>query len=79
MIYSNKKNNKGFTLVEILLYMAIAGIIVLAISSLLFLITQSKIKNQVITDVEYQGIQVMKIYGIALKEDMSLKNGIMKV
>ncbi len=52
---------KGFTLIEMLLYMAILSIVILAFSSFLFLSYSSRIKATVIADVEQQGNQTMSI------------------
>ncbi len=62
-----KKNQKksvvqrGFTLVELLLYVSIIGAIVLSVAGFLSLLMQSRVKNQTISEVEQQGIQVMQI------------------
>jgi prepilin-type N-terminal cleavage/methylation domain-containing protein len=50
---------KGFTLIEMLLYLAILSIIVLAFSSFLFLSYTSRVKATVIAEVEQQGNQTM--------------------
>ena len=52
---------KGFTLVEMLLYMSILSVIVLALSSFLYLSYSSRIKATVIAEVEQQGNQTMSI------------------
>lgn len=52
---------KGFTLMELLLYISISGIIFLGVSVLLFLVLQSRIKNQTVAEVEQQGVQVMQL------------------
>ncbi len=51
----------GFTLVEMLLYMAILSVILFALSSFAFMSFQSRIKNQTIAEVEQQGNQIMDI------------------
>lgn len=51
----------GFTLIEILLYVSIAGVILLATSVFLSLLLQARIKNQTIAEVEQQGLQVMQL------------------
>lgn len=56
-----KNNQRGFTLVELLLYVAIASVMFLAISVFLSVLLQSRIKNQTIAEVEQQGFQVMQI------------------
>ena len=52
---------KGFTLVEVLLYLAILSIVVLAFSSFLFLSYTSRIRASVISEVEQQGDQTMTL------------------
>ena len=56
-----KNKNKGFTLIELLLYISISGIILFSISTFLYIILQSQVKNQVIANVEQEGEQVMEI------------------
>ena len=53
--------NKGFTLIELLLYVSIIGAMILSISGFLSLLMQSLVKNQTISEVEQQGVQVMQI------------------
>ncbi len=52
---------KGFTLIELLLYVSIIGTIVFASAGFLSLLMQTRVKNQVISEVEQQGMQVMQI------------------
>lgn len=52
--------NGGFTLIEMLLYVALASILLFIISVLYMLLLQSRIKNQTIAEVEQQGIQAMQ-------------------
>ncbi len=51
---------KSFTLVELLLYLALSAMIVLMVSSFLTLILKSRVKGQVISEVEGQGMQAMQ-------------------
>jgi Tfp pilus assembly protein PilW len=54
-------HKSGFTIIELLLYVAISSIILL-VSSLFFLtLLEARTKNQVIAEVEQQGIQIMQI------------------
>lgn len=55
------KATKGFTLIELLLYIAISSVMLLAIVSFLFILLESRIKNQTIAEVEQQGLAVMQI------------------
>ncbi|MDP2789798.1 MAG: prepilin-type N-terminal cleavage/methylation domain-containing protein [bacterium] len=51
---------RGFTLVELLLYVALTTIMVGTISVFLFMTLQVRVKNQVINEVEQQGQQAMQ-------------------
>ena len=53
-------SKKGFTLVELLLYIGLVVIILLAVVQLLAVMFQSRIKHQVITEVEEQGMLVIQ-------------------
>lgn len=58
-----KKNHSqsGFTIIELLLYVAISSVILLVISLFLQTLLESRIKNQTIAEVEQQGLQVMQM------------------
>lgn len=56
-----KNNHKGFTLIELLLYVSIVGAVILSVSAFLPLLMQSRVKNQTISEVEQQGVQVMQL------------------
>lgn len=47
-------------MIELLLYLTIAGVILLVVSVFSFTLIQSRIKNQTIAEVEQQGLQVMQ-------------------
>ena len=53
-------SKKGFTLVELLLYIGLVVIILLAVVQLLAVMFQSRIKHQVITEVEEQGMLLIQ-------------------
>src|SRR3989338_405637 len=55
------QTHSGFTLVELLLYVSITAIILLATSGFLFMLLEARIKNQTIAEVEQQGLQVMQL------------------
>lgn len=55
------KNRRGFTLIELLLYVSITGLLLLSVTIFFSLLFQVRIKNQVIAEVEQQGMQVMQI------------------
>ncbi len=52
---------KGFTLVELLLYVAIVSLMVSTIVYFSITILEARVKNQTIAEVEQQGVQVMQI------------------
>jgi type II secretory pathway pseudopilin PulG len=58
-IKKNKNHIFGFTLVEVLLYVAIIGIVFFSVSIFISLTVESRIKSQVIAEVEQVGTQTM--------------------
>lgn len=52
-------NQKGFTLIELLLYMAVSGIVLLALSVFFSIILQARVKNETMAEVDQQGAAVM--------------------
>lgn len=60
---TNKQINKlkvgGFTLIEFLLYISITGMMVVTLSGLFFMVVQSRVKHQAITEVDQQSIEVI--------------------
>ena len=52
---------KGFTLIEMLLYLSILSVVILALSSFMFLSYTSRVKASVIAEVEQQGSQTMNL------------------
>jgi Tfp pilus assembly protein PilW len=62
MLFFSVKNNKhGFTLVEMVLYLAIFTGILLTASSIFNTAMQSRVKSQTIAEVEQQGAQVVQL------------------
>ncbi len=56
------KDNRGFTLVELLLYVGLLSMVIFSAALFLSLILQSRMKNQVVAEVEQQGVlAVMRI------------------
>ena len=70
------KNQKGFTLVELLLYVAISSVMLLVISLFLSTLLQSRVKNQTIAEVEQQGIQIMQIITQTLRNGATINSPI---
>lgn len=55
------RRQSGFTLLELLLYLGISSIIILATSALVQVIFEARIKAQTVTEVEQQGQQAMQM------------------
>jgi Tfp pilus assembly protein PilW len=55
------KLNYGLTLIELLIYISITGILMATISSFFYMMYDARVKNQTINEVEQQGIQVMQL------------------
>ena len=53
------RNQKGFTLIEILLSLAVAAMLFVALSSFFFLTLQAKAKSRAIAAVEQSGLQIL--------------------
>lgn len=55
------QKNKGFTLIELIVYISLVSVMLLGIASFTKIILQTRIRNQVITETEQQGIQIAQI------------------
>jgi type II secretory pathway pseudopilin PulG len=56
----NTKSQKGFTLVELLLYVSLAAVLLLGMSIILAVVLGSRVKQSTIAEVDGQGILVME-------------------
>jgi len=56
-----KNNYNGFTLVELVVYISLVSIMLLGIASFTKIILQTRARNQIIIEVEQQGIQIAQI------------------
>ena len=59
--------NKGVTLIELLLYIALSAMILLVSSVFLSLLIRSRIKNQTIAEIGQQGTQIMQLMTHAIR------------
>ncbi|MFA6354852.1 MAG: type II secretion system protein [Candidatus Paceibacterota bacterium] len=71
---NNFKNKKGFTLVEILIYVVIFSILVTAMVSFGSSMTSARLKNQMTLEVNDQGAKVMKIIVDAIQNAHSVNS-----
>jgi prepilin-type N-terminal cleavage/methylation domain-containing protein len=53
-----KKQKRGFTLIEVLLYMAVSSVIIFTLASVLYILTPAQAKNRTVIEVEEQGLFV---------------------
>lgn len=60
MINKLQNKNRGLTLVEVILYLAILSTLVFGIASFVNLVTVARVKNQVINEVDQQAIQIIQ-------------------
>lgn len=58
---------KGFTLIEVLLYISLAAFTLLATSTLFFFVIQSRLKQQAISEVEEQGTMMLSVVTQAVR------------
>ncbi len=76
---SRLAGQRGFTLVELLLYMAISAVIMSGILSLLILLMASRVKNQTIGEVEGQGAFVMQEIGQSIRNASAITSPVPQV
>lgn len=66
-------NSKGFTLVEMILYVSLCSILLLSLSTLFSFLLQSKIRSQVMAEVNQQGFQVMQLMSQTIRNGRSVE------
>jgi Tfp pilus assembly protein FimT len=64
---------KGFTLVEMSLYVAICAILLLVLSSFLSFLLGARVRSQAITEVNQQGFQVMNLITQTIRNGRSIE------
>lgn len=70
---STLSSQKGFTLVEMILYVAICSILLLTISSFLSFLLGARVRSQAITEVNQQGFQVMSLITQTIRNGRSIQ------
>ncbi len=68
------KEDKGYTLVELILYISLSAIMLLAISMMLSTFLESRIKNQVISEVDGEGTQIMQLMTQTIRNANSINS-----
>ncbi len=64
---------KGFTLVEMILYVAICSILMVTISVFLSFLLDARIRSQAITEVNQQGFQVLSLVTQTIRNGRSIE------
>ncbi len=64
---------KGFTLVELVLYVSICSILLLTISSFLTFLLGARVRSQAITEVNQQGFQIMSLITQTIRNGRSIQ------
>ena len=65
--------HRGFTLIELVLYISIMSILLLGLAVLMSTILETRERHQVIAEVEQQGIQIMQKLTQSLKDADSVE------
>jgi Tfp pilus assembly protein PilW len=64
---------KGFTLVEVVLYVAICSLLLVTISVFLSFLLGARVRSQAITEVNQQGFQVMSLITQTIRNGRSIQ------
>lgn len=67
------KNQKGFTLVEMILYVAICSLFLLTLSTFLTFLLGARIRSQAIAEVNQQGFQIMHAMTSTIRNGRSVE------
>lgn len=67
------RSKKGFTLVEMVLYVAICSILLVTISFFLSFLLGARVRSQAITEVNQQGFQVMSMMTQTIRNGRSIQ------
>ena len=70
----NLQPNKGFSLIELLLYVSISAILLLAVSSFLGILLEARVKNQTIAEVEQQGAQIVQLVAQSIRNSNGINS-----
>lgn len=66
-------SQKGFTLVEMILYVAVCSILMVTISVFLSFLLDARIRSQAITEVNQQGFQVLSLITQTIRNGRSIE------
>jgi len=69
-----RNNKKGMTLLELILYISLVSVVLLAISGLIFSVLQSRVRNQVVSEVEEEGLITIQIISQAIRNAKNINS-----
>ena len=69
-----QKIKNGFTLVELLIYIVIVGIVIGSISTFFVLLIQTRAKNQTVSEIEQQGTQIIELMTQTLRNATAINS-----
>lgn len=67
------RSHKGFTLVEMVLYVSLCSIFLLTLSTLLTFLLETRVRSQAIAEVNQQGFQVMNMITQTVRNGRSVE------
>ena len=67
------RNQKGFTLVEMILYVSVCSILLLTISTFLSFLLGARIRSQAMTEVNQQGFRAMNLIALTIRNARSIE------
>ncbi len=67
-------NKQGFTIIEILFYIAISSILILGLTAFMISVTEINQRSKIVEEVEQQGAQVMELILRSIRKADSINN-----
>jgi len=67
-------NKKGFTLIEVVLYVGISSLVIFVISFFLVFLLQMNIKNQTVAEIDSQGLFVMRLINQTIRNSAGVNS-----
>lgn len=69
-----QQNKKGFTLIELILYISLTSIVLLSVSAFLIASLQARAKNRTIAEVEQAGEQVIQLITQTIRNSSAINS-----
>ena len=66
--------NRGFTIIEVLIYISISTMLLFALSSFIVSILETRERSKMISEVEKQGIYIMEVMTRNVREAQTINN-----